>query len=294
MAERRAFSITDLYLLLAVVIWGSDYLFGKIALREISPISFSAMRTIISTAVLIPFFVKREKDWSVSVHHFSWLIGLALLGTFLNRVFWSIGLSLTTASNSALLMATSPIFVVIGSSLFVRAEVTLRAALGIFLSFMGVFLVVQGDWKGGVMGSETFRGDLIIIVASILWALFTVLAKKLLKEYSSLKVTAYVMFIGAILFLPFLPNQKGGGWSGISGLAWFSVFYVALMGNCLAYFLWIRGIQTIGPLRTGLYQYLMPVAAILLAVPLLKETLSAMQIWGAAVVFGGIFLARFE
>jgi drug/metabolite transporter (DMT)-like permease len=252
------------------------------------------MRTVISTVVLVPFFFKREKDWSVPAHHFSWLVGLALLGTFLNRVFWSIGLSLTTASNSALLMATSPIFVVIGSFLLARAEVTLRAALGIFLSFMGVFLVIQGDWKGGVMGSETFRGDLIIIVASIFWALFTVLAKKLLKEYSSLKVTAYVMFIGAILFLPFLPNQKGGGWWEISGLAWFSVFYVALLGNCLAYFLWMRGIQTIGPVRTVLYQYLMPVAAILLAVPFLKETLTVIQIWGAAVVFGGIFLARFE
>jgi len=252
------------------------------------------MRTILSTAVLIPFFVQQEKDWSVPLRHFSWLVGLALLGTFLNRVFWSIGLSLTTASNSALLMATSPIFVLLGSSLLLRTEVTSRAILGIFLSFVGVFLMIQGDWKGGVMGSETFQGDLIIIVAAFSWALFTVLAKRLLREYSSLKVTAYVMFIGALLFLPFLPNEKGGGWWKISGLAWFSVFYVALLGNCLAYFLWIRGIQTIGPLRTVLYQYLMPVATILLAVPFLKETLTAIQICGAAVVFGGIFLSRFE
>ena len=56
MAEKRAFSITDLYLLLAVTIWGSDYLFAKIALREVSPISFSAMRTVISTVVLMPVF----------------------------------------------------------------------------------------------------------------------------------------------------------------------------------------------------------------------------------------------
>ncbi|MGD0625671.1 MAG: DMT family transporter [Thermodesulfobacteriota bacterium] len=294
LGEKKAFSITDVYLLLAVIIWGSDYLFAKIALREVSPISFSAMRTAISTAVLIPFFVKREKNWSVSVRHFSWLVGLALLGTVLNRIFWAIGLSLTTASNSALLMATSPIFVLIGSSIFLRTVVTSRAVLGILLSFVGVFLMIQGDWKGGLMGSETFRGDLIIIAAAVLWALFTVLAKKLLKEYSSLKVTAYVMLIGTILFLPFLPNEKGGGWGEISWLAWFSVLYVAILGNCLAYFFWIWGIQNIGPMRTGLYQYLMPVVTILLAVPFLKETLTAIQVWGAAVVFGGIFLARFE
>jgi drug/metabolite transporter (DMT)-like permease len=292
MGEKKAFSITDLYLLLAVIIWGSDYPFAKIALREVSPVSFSAIRTVISTFVLLPFFIKREKDWSVSMRHFLWLGGLALLGTFLNRVFWSIGLSLTTASNSALLMTTSPIFVLIGSSLFSRAEVTFRTGAGIFISFVGVFLVIRGDWKGGAMSSETFQGDLIIIAAAVSWALFTVLAKRLLKEYSSLKVTAYVMFIGTILFLPFLPNEKGGGWGGISGLAWFSVLYVAILGNCVAYFLWIRGIENIGPLRTILYQYLMPVTAILFSIPFLKETVTATQVWGAVVVFGGIFLAR--
>ena len=292
MGEKKAFSITDLYLLLAMIIWGSDYPFAKIALREVSPVSFSAMRTVISTVVLMPFFIKGEKDWSVSVRHFLWLGGLALLGTFLNRVFWSIGLSLTTASNSALLMATSPIFVLIGSSLFLRAEVTFRTGVGIFISFAGVFLVIQGDWKGWAMSSETFQGDLIIIAAAVFWALFTVLAKKLLKEYSSLKVTAYVMFIGTILFLPFLPNEKGGGWGEISGLAWFSVLYVAILGNCVAYFFWIRGIQKIGPLRTILYQYLMPVTAILFSIPFLKENITTTQVWGAAVVFGGIFLAR--
>ena len=116
--------------------------------------------------------------------------------------------------------------------------------------------------------------------------------KKLLKIYSTLKMTAYVMVIGTILFLPFLPNNKSGGWMGISGLAWLGVLYVALMGNCLAYFLWIRGIQNIGPMRTILYQYLMPITVILFSVPFLNERLTAMQVGGALVVFAGIFLAR--
>jgi uncharacterized membrane protein len=58
MAEKKAFSITDLHLLLAITIWDSDCLFAKIALREVAPISFSAMRTVISTAVLMPVFIK--------------------------------------------------------------------------------------------------------------------------------------------------------------------------------------------------------------------------------------------
>ena len=152
--------------------------------------------------------------------------------------------------------------------------------------------MVEGDWKGWKMKSETFQGDLILIGAAIFWAMFTVLAKRFLKEFSSLKVTAYVMGIGTILFLPFLSNEKGGGWGEISWLAWLGVLYVAILGNGLAYFLWMRGIQNVGPMRAILYQYLMPITVILFSVPFLGETLTSTQLGGAAVVFAGIFLAR--
>ena len=294
MEEKKGFSKTDLWLLLAVIIWGSDFFFAKIALREVSPMNFAAMRTTISAIILVPLFIKREKNWLVSFKHFLCLVGLAFLGIFLTRVLMSVGLSLTTASNSALIMATSPIFVLIASSLFLRSEVTLGPILGILLSFLGVFLVIRGDWGRWSAATETFKGDIFMIAATISWAMFNTLVKRMLKEHSSLKVTAYVMFIGMILLSPFLPNDKAGGWVGISGLTWVSILFVAVMGNCLSYFLWIRGIQNIGPLRTVLYQYLMPVTTIILAVPFLNETLTVLQVLGAGVVFGGIFLARYE
>ena len=216
--KKRAFS-ADLYLILTMVIWGSDYPFAKFALREVSPLAFSAMRTLISTLILLPFFIRQEKIWSVSGRHLLGLISLAFLGTFMNRVCWSVGLNLTTASNSGLLMSTSPIFVLLFSSLFLRNEVNLCAALGIIIAFVGVFLVVEGDWKGWKMKSETFQGDLILIGAAIFWAMFTVLAKRFLKEFSSLKVTAYVMGIGTVLFsCRFCPMRKVGAGERFPGL----------------------------------------------------------------------------
>jgi drug/metabolite transporter (DMT)-like permease len=290
--DRKSFSITDFYLILATVLWGSDYIFAKIALREVSPMGFAAIRTLISTGALTAIFLRQEKDWRVKPRHLLSLFGLALLGTFSNRIFWSKGIDLTTASNAALLSTTSPIFVLISSLFLFRATVTWRAALGIFVSFIGVFLVIQGDWKEWVTDAGNVWGDLLILLAAITWALFTLLAKFLMKEYSSLKVTAYIMLIGSILFLPFLPNEKAGGWSGVSALGWFSVLYVAITGNFLAYFFWMRGIQNIGPMRTILYQYLTPITTILFAVPFLNETLTPAQMGGAVVVFAGIFLAR--
>jgi drug/metabolite transporter (DMT)-like permease len=214
------------------------------------------------------------------------------LGTFINRIFWSAGVDLTTASNASLLSTTSPIFVLLISFFLFRTAVSGRAALGILVSFIGVSLVIQGDWKEWVKGGGPVWGDLLMLLASVTWAFFTVLAKFLMKDHSSLKVTAYIMLIGSILFLPFLPNEKAGGWSGVSVLGWVSVLYVAFTGNFLAYFFWMRGIQNIGPMRTILYSYLTPITAILFAVPFLGETLTTGQIWGAGIVFAGIFLAR--
>jgi len=290
--ERKSFPLTDLYVALATVLWGSDYLFAKIALREVSPVSFAAIRTLISTAAMLPFFLRREPDWRVKPRHLAALLGLALLGTFANRIFWAAGMNLTTASNASLLSTTSPIFVLIVSFFLLRASVTWQAALGIFVSFLGVTLVIQGDWLEWARGGGNVWGDLCMLLASLTWAFFTVLAKFLMKEYSSLKVTAYIMVIGSLLFLPFLGNDHPGGWSGVSTLGWLSVLYVAFTGNLMAYLLWMHGIQHIGPVRTIFYSYLTPVTAILLAVPFLNETLTPAQIGGALVVFVGVFLAR--
>ena len=277
---------------MATVIWGSDYPFAKIAMQEISPLSFSAARTILATAVLFPFFLKQEPSWKVPRRDFLYLILLACFGTFVNRICWSVGLNLSTASNAALLMTTSPIFVLITSVLLFRSSVTWKAASGILVAFAGVFFVIQGDLKGWNWSGESFLGDLILLVAAVSWALFTALAKFLLKDHSSLKVTAYVMAIGSVLFIPFLPNENPGGWREISALAWFSLLYVGLSGNCLAYFLWMKGIQNIGPLKTILYSYLMPITAIAFSIPLLGETVTATQVWGGLIVFAGVFLAR--
>ena len=292
LTERKGFSSTDFYLFLATVLWGSDYLFAKIALREVSPLSFAAIRTFISAGLLVPIFLWQENDWGVKTRHLLSLGGLALLGGFLNRIFWSTGVDLTTASNASLLATTSPIFVLMISFFLFRTTVSWRAALGILVSFIGISLVIQGDWKEWVKGGGHVWGDLLMLLASLTWAFFTVLAKFLMKDHSSLKVMAYIMLIGSILFLPFLPNEKPGGWSSVSVLGWVSVFYVAITGNFLAYLFWMRGIQNIGPMRTILYSYLTPITAILFAIPFLGETLTAGQVWGALIVFAGIFLAR--
>jgi drug/metabolite transporter (DMT)-like permease len=223
--EKKALPLTDLQLLLVAVLWGSDFIFVKIALREISPLSFMAMRSLITTAAFFPFFLKQEKKWSVRPRDFWGLVAIAFLGSFINRVFFSLGLNLTTASNASLLITTAPLFVLLTSSFFSRSEITSRSVLGIVVAFAGVFFVIKRDWKEWALITDYLEGDLYMVGAAFFWALFNVFARPFLKEYSSVKVMAYVMIFGTIFYFPFLPNEKGGnGWQ-VSALAWFCLFY---------------------------------------------------------------------
>jgi drug/metabolite transporter (DMT)-like permease len=290
--DKARLPLTDLQLLLVAILWGSDFIFVKIALREISPLSFMAMRSIITTVAFLPFFLKQEKKWRVRPRDFWGLVAMAFLGSFINRVFFSLGLNLTTASNASLLITTAPLFVLLTSSFYSRAEISLRSVLGIIVAFAGAFFVIQRDWREWALITDHLEGDFYMILAALFWALFNVFARPFLKDYSSVKVMAYVMIFGTIFYLPFLPNDKGGnGWQ-VSALAWFCLFYGGLLGQMIGYFLWIRGIQNIGPVRAIIYQYATPVTAIALAVLFLGETMTAMQCLGAALVFAGIFFAR--
>jgi len=103
----KGFSITDLYLFLATVLWGF-----RLPLRQDRPPrgfprQFCRHPTLIATGPCFPFFSGRKKIGG-KPRHLLYLIGLALLGTFINRVFWSKGIDLTTASNASLLSTTSP------------------------------------------------------------------------------------------------------------------------------------------------------------------------------------------
>ena len=143
-----------------------------------------------------------------------------------------------------------------------------------------------------VKGGGDVWGDLCMLLASLTWAFFTVSARFLMKEYSSLKVTAYIMLIGSLLFLPFLPNENAGGWSGVSALGWGERVLCPFRGICWPISCGCAGFRTSALCGPFFYQYLTPVRAILFAVPFLNETLTPSQIGGALIVFTGVFLAR--
>jgi len=136
--NERTFSYADLLLICVVIIWGANYTFGKVALREFGPTGFASLRTIFSTPILLIALSIKEKGLHLTREDILPFALLGFFGHFLNRICWSYGLSFTTASNASLLMAITPIHVVLLARLFRIEKVHRKSAVGITVALVGV------------------------------------------------------------------------------------------------------------------------------------------------------------
>jgi len=265
----------------------------KVSLEEMDPYSFNALRFIFATAMLSYFARKRGYSLKVRKEHFWKLVGIGIVGNVLYQLFFIIGVNYTYAANAAVMLGTIPIWVAILSQFFTDEKLTLYKSLGVFFAFTGVTLIILGGENSLSFESETFLGNIIILIAAVCWATFTILSRKYLRVYSPLQYSAFMSQIGLIgLLLIGLPFMVKLDWSNISIIGYGGILYSGVLSIGLAYIIWNNGVKKIGAVRTAAYQNLVPVLGLIFGLVLLGEELSLLQYIGAALVIIGIVLAR--
>ena len=165
--------------------------------------------------------------------------------------------------------------------------------MGILISLCGIVIIVSRDIPKTFHFDSVFMGNLLIIGAAVSFALYNVLAKPVLGRNSPLKVTTYSIITGTVFLLPFtMGSVVRQDWFSLSHLGWFIFAFCIIITAGISYTLWTRGVAKIGATKTQIYQNLIPVSAISLAVPILGESLSLLQLLGAFVAIIGVFIAR--
>jgi len=219
------------------------------------------------------------------------MVGLGLIGHALYQIFFISGLSLTTAGNSSLLIATSPIWTAIISAGLKKDDVTKKAWIGIIMAFAGVFLVtVGGGNKLSLVGSKT-TGDLLTVAAALSLSLYTVLSRDLLDRYSPLRLTAITMLFGmAGLWIFAGPRVVAQDWFSISLVSWGVIVYSAVFSVVLGYIVWFTAVRTVGPTRVAVFNNMTPIVAFTVAFMLLGEPVAWLQVVGGLTVISGILL----
>jgi drug/metabolite transporter (DMT)-like permease len=282
----------------AVVIWGVNFTAVKLALREMLPLAFNGLRFSLATVVMGGILWQRARSAGVTavrIRRSDWLpvIFLGVGGHAVYQLLFINGMARTNPANSSLLMATSPIWVVVIGYLLGVERINRLMWLGVLFSFVGIVVLISGGEGGLSLSSQTLLGDLLIVACALGWAVYTTASKPLLARYSSLTLTTWTMLAGTIPLLTIsLPDMLRQDWGRISLTAWGAAAFSALLAVVVGYLVWYYSVQRVGNARTAIYSNLIPVFAIIFAWLTLGSTLSLGQWLGAGIVLAGVMLTR--
>jgi drug/metabolite transporter (DMT)-like permease len=287
-------AITWLILILANVLWATSYVAAKFALMGTSLMLMLALRMCISGLVLLPFlFIKRHSL------HLTWrdlpqLGLLSLIGFVVNKVFEYGGLSLTTASDVALLITGESIFTSALSWIVLRERVQMRSIGALLLGFFGVYLIVERSLLPDIpAGGGAFRiaGDLLVIGALLIEAFYTIRGKALLVKHSPLLVTSASIVGSTVFWLPVAGwEMVTTGWQMPSLGAWISILWLAVGCTVLAYLAWFQGLTRVNASVAASTLFIQPLLGPILGVILLKEELTTYTILGGILIIISVYL----
>jgi drug/metabolite transporter (DMT)-like permease len=289
-APRRASHATELSLVAMAVIWGVNFPVVKYGTQVMEPIAYNALRMTLGCAILFAIVQARPRP-RPAPDDIRQLLLLGVLGHCVYQILFIYGISLTRAGTASLVIASSPAVVAIIARAHGHERLSLRAVGGIALSIAGVVLVLGGSIAAD--GTRHLIGDLMILLAVVVWAFFTTRLVPITQRVDSVQVAAWSLLGGIIpLVLIALPSLLRLEWGAVTPLTWGAVFYSGFLAMVIAYLLWYRGVREIGPTRTSMFGNLQPIVAVLVAWMLLGEIPTAFQGVGASAVLGGLYLVR--
>ena len=280
-------------LLLMVVIWAVNFSVAKVALEELSPLAFNALR--FPLAALLLYAIMRARGPVPMPTRAEWpgVLALGLLGNLLYQMFFIFGLDRTRAGNASLLLASTPIITALLSAALGHERVKPRVWAGVFATFGGILLVVLGGRAAAEAGQATIVGDLIMFGASIAWAFYTVGSRPLVARHGALPVTAWTLWIGSAgLVIAGVRDTLRVAWEEVGALTWVAVVYAGVLSIGVAYIIWYYGVEKLGNTRTSAYSNLVPVIALAVAWLWLGEVPTAAQVAGMVVILSGVSVAQ--
>jgi len=281
--------LLDAGMLMVCAVWGVNFSMMKFALQTFEPFALAGVRFTVASAVLWLVARRLEPDVRVPVRTAWALLGLGVIGNTLYQVGFMLGLSETTAGNSSLLIASTPLMTaMVGLGLGVE-QITRPVAVAIAIGTVGVALVVLGH--GGEVGFSfsTLTGDLLTLFAVLCWAFFSHGVRKVGADVSPLQVATLTTIGGAPgLLLAGWRDLAEQDWAAVSGATWGAVAYSTLLSIVLCYVIWNKSVSLLGANRTSLYSISTPLFAMSAAALMLGERPTGIQLVGALLILASV------
>jgi drug/metabolite transporter (DMT)-like permease len=275
---------------ITILIWGGTFISTKVLLRSFSPVEILFTRFLIGFVALIIIYPRRLiiQNWRQE----RLFVAAGLCGITLYYLLENIALTLTTASNVGIIITIAPFFTAILSMIFLKSEKPAKQFyIGFLVAIIGVALI---SYNGRSLQLNP-SGDLLAVLASVTWAAYSILTRKISSlGYRTVQTTRRIFFYGLLLILPvlFLMDFRIGLERYFEAVNLGNILFLGLGASALCFVTWNTAVGLLGAVKTSAYIYLVPIITVAASVLILHEPLTPTLIVGVCLTLIGLWLSE--
>ncbi|MFB7157880.1 DMT family transporter [Lysinibacillus sp. NPDC056232] len=277
--------------LITILIWGTTFISTKILLNDFTPIEILFYRFVIGFVVLLMIYPHRLKVTNKK-HEFIFA-SAGLCGVTLYYLLENIALTFTMASNVGVISSVVPFFTAILTYLFLKEEpLRINFFIGFLVAITGIYLI-------SFSGTSKFQlnplGDLLAVIATLVWATYSVLTRKISGYgYHTIQTTRRVFFYGILFMMPtlFLFDFEWELKRFTNPVSLFNILFLGLGASALCFITWNYAVKLLGTIKSSIYIYAVPVITVLTSMIVLDEQITYMSAFGIVLTLSGLFISE--
>ncbi len=284
-------------LVMVALFWGGTFIAGRV-LAQALPLMTAAFGRFLVAALLLVWAAYKFEGGLPRLNRLQWLTtgAMGLTGIFLYNLCFFGALARIPAGRTALFVSLTPVVTALLASVVFRERLGPHRWLGIGVALVGALIVIsRGDLAGVVrdVGASIGQGELLMLMAVLSWAAYTLLSRTVATSMSVIASTTYAALWGLAFLAAGAMGELGSvRWSALDWRVWASVFYLGAIGTVVAFMWYQQGIRAVGPSRTAVFTNLVPAFGVLLSASLLGEPVLASMVIGGVVATLGVFLTN--
>ncbi|WP_419174572.1 DMT family transporter [Desulfosediminicola sp.] len=283
-------------LVLTTLFWSGNFVISRGMHTEIPPFTLAFWRWMTALLILLSFAVVhlwRQRELARTHSRFIILQGILGVGGFNTMVY--LAMQTTTAINAVLVNSSIPVLIAVCSWVLYKEIMSVRQCFGVLVSLTGVVLIIAHGELAHLLQVSFNRGDLYMLVAAVIWALYSANLKRYPQGLHPLAYQSGIVMVGLVVLLPlYLYEMASGKVMSVTPGSVATIVYVALFASILAYIFWNRAVRDVGANKAGPFIHLMPVFSAILAVLFLGEKIYSYHLQGIALIFTGIAMTTFK
>src|SRR5579872_4385912 len=277
---------------LCTIIWSVAAPLFKWSMQSTPPATLLFFRFLLATLIMLPMVWKRI---DIKFEDFYRIFLLAITGITFNIGLFYLGLSLSQSINAPIISSTMPVFLIIGSILFLHEIPKPKTVFGTVISLIGVLIIIFRP-VDHISFLGLITGNVYFILSVFSLAIYTLLLKWLKPPYRSSTLIFWMFLIATITFFPVFVFEAKATHSlpHLDYKGAFGIMYGAVFSSILAQIFYNFSVKELNPPEVGLFTYLGPVVTALVAIPLLHEQITFGYLLGTLFVFLGLFIAEIK